>query len=505
MNRGNVTLPEHMAPRLVTAITKTPIPSNLIMKIASYSLSAVLVISTLTSCSLAASGTADRFAAVTNANDSGPGSLRHAIEVQGANVIFIDPSVGTININATIEYSLESPLTLIGTEQTIATQANATLLAITSGANVYIQNINFEGPGGWSILNRGDQGAGPAGKGIFVAVRDDQTGTLEVMLNNVRVSGVANHGIHISDCSLADDCGGGGGGAGDGSAASIQLVCNGCVVDDAGNGKFDADGIRIDDRGEGSITAVLNNSSFTNVGADGVEVDEGNNGDVWVSATNSVFNNNGGYCAPDIIEPFIPDPNKAEFTLEEAVEIDAIPTAKPGSPDDACIEREVDLYPGGIFVESYEFSNDVDDGIDGDEAGPGSLNITMRDSIINDNLDEGVDMDEADSGSIIATYNNTSAKGNTDDGFKHSEADAGSIFGQINNSTATDNGGKGFVFKEEGDGDLAVTVVRSAAFNNDDSDKTGIKVRQKDAGTGVLRVRASDIADGIDADGIDVQ
>ena len=39
-----------------------------------------------------------------------------------------------------------------------------------------------------------------------------QTGTVEVYLDNVGVYGVGNHGIHISDCSLVDECGAGSGG-----------------------------------------------------------------------------------------------------------------------------------------------------------------------------------------------------------------------------------------------------------------------------------------------------
>ena len=58
------------------------------------------------------------------------------------------------------------------------------------------------------------------------------------------------------------------------------------------------------------------------------------------------------------------------------------------------------------------------------------------------------------------------------------------------------------MFEEESDGDLAVTVVRSSTANNDDSDDTGIEAVQEDAGTGTLTVRSSDIADGIDADGV---
>ena len=70
-------------------------------------------------------------------------------------------------------------------------------------------------------------------------------------------------------------------------------------------------------------------------------------------------------------------------------------------------------------------------------------------------------------------------------------------------SSATDNGGKGFVFEEEDEGDVAVKVVATQTANNDDSDDTGIEAVQEDEGTGTLKVRNSDIADGIDTDGVD--
>lgn len=456
------------------------------------------VVASLAAVSAQAAGTA----VVTNNNESGAGSLRNALEVQEAETVIIRQDVGDINISSTLEYSSELPLRIFGKGQTISTSNNITLLAITEGADVRINNLNFAGPGGFSILNRGDLGQDPAGKGIFVDVRDDQTGTLNIRLFKVGVSGVANHGIHVSDCSLADDCGSGSGGGGEGSDVSINLVCTQCTVDDVGNGKFDADGLRIDDRGAGSIDVILRRSSFTNVGADGVELDEGNEGDVNVTALRSDFSDNGGYCDPTVLGPFLPEPDEAEFAEEDEVAEGDIPGAVTGSPDDSCIEREVDLYESG-FVEAYEFGIDLDDGIDLDEAGDGHLTGVMRRSTINRNLDEGVDFDEEGEGDIDVVFSKTRAFGNNDDGFKHTEEDGGSMIASVFRGRAENNGGKGFVFEEAGDGDLTVSVFGTSTANNDDSDDTGIEAVQEDDGSGTLRVRGSSIADGIDTDGVD--
>ncbi len=442
---------------------------------------------------------------VSNGDDSGSGSLREALE-SGNDTIRILKSVDIINIDTTLEYTGTSSLTIKGKGQTVKTDNNVTLFAATQGADVTITNLDFEGPGGFDINNRGDLD-GTAGKGLFVDVRDDQTGVVKLVLKNVSVSGVANHGIHVSDCSLADDCGGGSGGGGEGSDASIEVVLNHVTVDDAGNGKFDADGLRVDERGNGSITAKITGSTFSHVGADGVELDEGNDGDVTARIRFSDFTANGNYCDPDILGSFVPEPDEGEFAPEDQVLEEAIQSSY-GSPDDTCIELEIDTYDedpvtGLEYVEAFEYGIDTDDGIDIDEAGSGSLNSIMILSTIDDNLDEGVDYDEEDAGDLRAVYVGTTAMGNRDDGYKHSEEGEGSVFGRVIKSSSIDNGGKGFVFEEEDDGDVAVKVVNSSTGNNDDSDGTGLEVVQEDEGTGTLKLRNADIADGLDLDGVD--
>jgi hypothetical protein len=173
-----------------------------------------------------------------------------------------------------------------------------------------------------------------------------------------------------------------------------------------------------------------------------------------------------------------------------------------GTADDSCVEREVDLYDDGS-VEAYEFGIDLDDGIDFDEGGAGSVNAVFLRSTISNNLDEGVDFDEAGSGGIDVQFIDTVAEGNTDDGYKNSEEDAGSVTGLMLRSTATGNGGKGAVFEEEGDGDVMLTVQSSATSGNDDGDDTGIEAVQEDAGTGELVLIDSEIADGTDLDGVE--
>jgi hypothetical protein len=441
---------------------------------------------------------------VTSSADNGDGSLRWALEAANLSaeanriVVAVDDD---ITISSTLTYEGRAPLEIIGLGQSIKTTQNTTLLAVTQGASLHISDLSFEGPGGFDIENRGDLDGQVAGKGIFVDVRDDQTETVNFTLSDVIVKGVAAHGVHISDCTLADGCGGGGGGAGGGSPASINVLLNNVEVNDAGNGRFDADGFRVDERGAGSIYFVAQSSVFIGVGADGVELDEGQDGKVQVTIIDTDFIGNGAYCNPALLSGNLPDVAEAEF-VDGVMAADSIPAPIVGSLDDGCFEREVELYDSGS-VAAYEFGVDLDDGIDLDEAGDGSIEALMIGALITSNFDEGVDFDEEGNGDIVVQFINTNASNNTDDGFKMSELDAGGIDAQLMQATAVENGGKGAVFEEENDGSVNVSVAYTSTAGNDDGDQTGIEVVQEDSGGGTLSILASTIEDGMSVEGLD--
>ena len=238
--------------------------------------------------------TAGPSALVTNDKNDGPGSLRAALN-SGATNIRIRPSVGTIAVTETLIYEGTAPLTIIGSGQTIygadLSDNSAPVLAITQGADLSITKLTVDAGGRNAAgpYNRLNQGGG---KGIFVDVPVTRTGTVSVDLTNVTVRGTGNHGIHVSDCTRGDECGGGSGGGGDGSPASVDVRLVGVQIEDSGNGKQDADGLRVDERGDGDITFFATESAFNDNGADGVELDEGNNGDVNINVTNSTFDYN---------------------------------------------------------------------------------------------------------------------------------------------------------------------------------------------------------------------
>ena len=439
---------------------------------------------------------------VTSNADSGVGSLRAALTAasagSGPQTIAITAS-DAIQLAHGLVYEGTEPLTIVGTGQSIVLSADETILTVSNGADLTMSGLSLSGPGGFDINNRSARGMG-AGKGIFVDLRDDQTGMVRLVLNDVSVRDVAGHGIHLSDCSLADDCGGGSGGAGEGSEASISVVATGVTVERVGYGRFDADGLRVDERSGGDIFFVSTASSFNGVGADGVELDEGQAGDVVVHVTGGTFNENGGYCDPAILGAFMPTEPEGEFE-QGAVMEDAVPAAITGSPDDGCFEREVDLYDDGS-VEEYEFAIDTDDGFDVDEAGPGSIRAIVIGAAILNNLDEGLDYDEEDAGGIELTLIGTMASGNVDDAYKNSEEGAGDVTGIMIGVTATDNGGVGAVFEEEDGGDVFVSVSGGATSGNDGGD-LGLEVVQDDEGMGKLTLMSATITDGIEAVGVE--
>ncbi|QKP77343.1 hypothetical protein HT051_07675 [Methyloligella sp. GL2] len=438
---------------------------------------------------------------VTNGEDSGEGSLRAALEQlskdDAPGQIFL-VTKDDIKIESGLTYGGKAPLAIFGQGQTVKSSADETVLTLSEGADLTVSDLNFSGPDNFDIKHRGKDG-----KGIFIDVRDDQTGTVSLKLDKVKVSGVSYHGIHVSDCNLADDCGSGRGGAGGGSPASIDIHLTEVTIEDAGNGRFDADGLRVDERGPGDIRFYAQGSTFTDVGADGVELDEGQEGSVVATAVDSKFDENGAYCDPKILDAFMPEEDEGEFEDEEKVTEADIPAAVKGSPDDACFEREVELYDSGN-VKEFEIGIDTDDGFDIDEAGPGDLMALIIGASVRKNLDEGIDFGEENEGDAKVAIWRTTTKDNHDDGIKIVESEDGSLQSLLEDVTSKDNGGNGAAYKEYDAGNLDVMVSDSKTADNDDGDQTGLKLTKYDGGEGTLTVRDSEIEDGIKAKNVKV-
>lgn len=388
---------------------------------------------------------------VSNGNDSGSGSLRSALS-SNPSVIHIDSDVTTIRITETLDYDSTNTVSIIGSGQTIDASElseNDDILSINEGATLSITNLHFIG----NLDEINDDPSDPTGgTGIFVNIPDDRTGTISVTLDNVSVTRVGSHGIHISDCIIRDFCT-----SGEGSAASILVDVNNIFINNVGLGLQDGDGIRVDERGEGNITFIANNSTFINVGADGVELDEGDNGNITATINSSLFDSNGEYC-------------------NFASDIDDTPCDNDGDPD-------------------------LDDGFDIDEAGNGSILVTITKSKFSNNFDEGLDFDEENNGSITMNISDSLFSNNEDQGIRASEERSGAVSATFTNITLVDNNqdDEGIRIEEENNGNLVIEINDSNAINSDDE---GLRIEESGGGRGRLNINNSNFTE-FDLDNVD--
>lgn len=438
---------------------------------------------------------------VTSTADDGEGSLREALMLAAESAeptTVLVTAEGDIRLADGLSYEGSSALTISGDGQTVALDRDATILSIRGGAQLSISGLSLEGPGGWGLENRSAAAASVAG--LEVRTMPEQSTDLVVDLRDLSVRGVSGHGIHVSDCHSGASCGGEVEGEGEGSPASVTVFLQNVTVEQTGYGRYDADGLRIDERGAGDVRFTALNANFRNNGADGIELDEGQDGNVVLNVTGGVIEANGGYCDPAILEPALPDPSEAEFDEGELSEAD-LPAPVSGSADDTCIEFEADLYDDGS-VEEYEFEIDVEDGFDVDENGAGSLYAFMSGVTVRTSKDEGLDVDEDGPGDIVGTFLDLLLSENSDDALKLSERAEGSTIAHIDGGSAAGNGDSGYLVEEEGPGDLQATVSNVRTERND---SLGVEIVQEDEGQGSARLIDVDAPDGIELDGVEDQ
>lgn len=381
---------------------------------------------------------------VTNANDSGPGSLRTALDA-GVSPITIPRWVGDIELSEPLVWDSTTKLVIRGSGQALTdlepsgdTVDDFDLLVISNGADTSISNLSLRGSGGFDIANKGGS------SGIKLVVPPGATGTVAVDLNRVSISDVGLHGVHIDDLTNATE-------------ASIELTVGRVRVVNAGIGGFDQDGIRVDERGGGDLVFRSTRSVFEAVGADGVELDEGGSGDVVARVHDTDFNANGNYCSFRFAED---DLEAAGITLLDDFEELAIiiDPADEQAVRDLFNDNEEECLE---FVEDdgeMEVAIDIDDALDIDEAEAGSIVSTVVRGSLVANEDEGLDYDESGPGNVVGSIERTMAADNTDEAVKYTELDGGSVKATV---TRFDGPGQDVEFEEAGAGDLDAILVRS--------------------------------------------
>lgn len=330
-------------------------------------------------------------------------------------------------------------------------------LQMLSAANLTIRNLTFAGQGG---------------HGIYLELPGDAQGTVRVDMANTHFEGQGLSGMWIedqaggseldpitieSDASIHLDL------------RNVSVTGTGFAEDDEqscrelaegfGCSFADFDGFRINEGGEGDITFDFRNVRFTGNAGDGIEFDEIGAGEVLGSVNGSDFSGNG---------------------------------------------------------EQPQFPEDLEDGFDIDEAGPGGIHLVMRGTTVNDNIDEGIDLDESDLdefgddvvgpgvGDVYFEARGVVATGNADENIKISDfvevvtfdeatgeeiealtevlGGAGDIVLAISDVVADGSAeGRGARFEEFGEGDV-LGYIRDSSFS-DNTEDDGLRIDEEEAGS----------------------
>ena len=299
---------------------------------------------------------------VTSQADAGPGTLREALEA-GAEHIVIDPSVDVIEIASTL----------------------------TGHTSVRIE-------GGGAVID-----ADAVGVALAVTADPGTSGVLAVDISHLTVLGAGDHGSYITD-----DQDGNLDAAGSGPPVPVSLTVRSVVVEDVGHAGFDRDGIRVDERDDGSLTFVSLACRFTEAGADGVELDETGQGGVAFDVHASTFEANG---------PLNPD------DLDDGIDVD-----------------EVDAGDVTGSIRSSSFIANHDEGIDINEDGTGSIDVDLVSITVRDTVDgDGIAFEEHGDGDVTAELRASTSADNTGDGFEIAEDGEGIISAELLGSTVTGN------------------------------------------------------------------
>ncbi len=371
---------------------------------------------------------------VTTGSDDGAGSLRQAIEAAssaGGGTIVVSNGVGTIELQAEVTYTGTGPLTIQG--------AGATVTADDEGGPFHLVRTT----GGGALTIRDLTLTGADGAGLVVEVPTAATTDQVVSLVNVVASDNALNGVYVDDCEtdLAAEAPAQCDDDGSGSAAGVVLDLNRTTISSNGfRGPDDFDGIRVNERGAGSITATFVNSDVIENAADGIELDEDETGGVTLKVRGGEFLSNGS-------QPQLPS------DLEDAIDID-----ERG-------DGNVDTDLVGVTVKDSR-----DENLDFNEMGSGDL-ISRLQQVTIDNATggRGYDLEEGDEGSLFATVTNVVITNSDSDGMRAQERGDGDLTVDVNQSRFVDNGEAGLEVDQRGGGVGAATVKNSAFEGNDEA------------------------------------
>src|SRR5262245_53538745 len=296
--------------------------------------------------------------AVTNANDSGPGSFRAAIAAANGDpsigrVVFA--GVGTVELAGTVEYTGAQGLEIVGNGAVL----DGSLLAADTDA------FAAETPGNLTVRTLTVRDA--SGEGLSYQVPGGSSATKTVTLDRVQVLGNGSHGVLVNDQDFAEQ-------AGDpdegeppnpaGSDASVVVSVAKSTIVGNGNQGNDRDGIRVNEGAAGELAFTLADTRVEGNGGDGVELDERGAGGVDFDVSGSKLTENG---------PFDPEDFDDGMDVDESLDGDVTGT----------VTRTI-------------ASDNFEEGLDLNENDAGDMNLSLSQLQANGNREEGIDLEEDD-------------------------------------------------------------------------------------------------------------
>ena len=423
------------------------------------------------------------FVNVTNDDDDGKGSFRWAVGEANANpgirAIRFRGRTGTIHLASTVTYTGAQALTIEGKRAVIdGAGAGGVAFLATGGASLTIEDLTVQNA--------------PA-EGIALEVPAAATGTIKVKLSHVIIKDNKGHGVLINDQVQPETQDGVQPNA-EGSAASLDVEVAFSSFSNNGYSVSDRDGLRVNEGGEGNLTFASRWTTSEDNAADGIELDERGNGDVTIDVSDTDILRNGKFDPEDLDDGFDIDEYDAGSILGTVVRSAAVDNFEEGLDfnENNAGDLRVDLT---LVVASGNREEGIDYEEDDDFAGGGDLVTTMTGVVANgngvDDGDAGLKIREKGLGSLTANVTGVDASNNFRSGiFVREDAD-GSLTSAIAKARTVGNVGQGIDFDENSTGGLVASVSQSTSSGNT---LFGVRADQQLPGVGTLQLTTVDLS-----------
>ena len=424
---------------------------------------------------------------VRNGNDAGPGSFRAAIEAANANDdirrVEFDDRVSSIRLQHPVEFT---------GAQSLAIDANHATL---DGSELADGSTAFVASGGGDLSIRSLKVKDAPDNGISIEIPSGSAGTKRFSLIDVEIIDNSGHGVVINDQTFPEE-------AGNpdasppippnpaGSAASLHVTVIASKFEGNGFGALDRDGLRINEGGDGHLVAVIKFTRAIGNGADGIELDERGNGDVQFEIVGSHFSGNGSFDTSPV-----PD-------LDDGIDVDEsaaghlVGTVTLSSSNDNLEEgfdfNENDAGDFRVDMTLVEASRNLQEGIDFEEdddfAGGGDLITRLAGIKTNGNGaagDAGLKIREKGDGNLDAGAVGVEASDNLNRGVQLREDDGGSLAARVRMATTDGNASHGVDFDENSSGNVTALVADSRSRDNQGF---GVRADNQAPGVGTLHL-----------------